>query len=79
MNQNQVMLTTYKRKEITEISLFVSLVSGRYWNKAPLAIRAPLNDANLLEQLNSYPNEKIATAAVKAFRRHLWYFSEHLF
>jgi len=78
MFQDQIILTKSEKKGVTEISLFVSLVYCRYWNEAPIAERAPLNDANLIQQIKNYPNQKIGTAASKAFHRHLWYFSEHL-
>lgn len=78
MFQNQLDLTEAEKKSVTEISLFVCLVYGRYWNEAPLAIRAPLNDYNLLEQLENYHNKNISAAGVKTFHRHLWYFSEYL-
>jgi hypothetical protein len=78
MFQDQFVLTTAEKKGVTEISLFVSLVYCRYWNEAPIAERAPLNDANLIQQIKNYPNQNIGTAASKAFYRHLWYFSEYL-
>lgn len=76
--QDQFHLTAAEKRSVTELSLFVSLIYGRYWNEAPMAERAPLNDANFLEQVKSYPNEKIRSSVLKAFCRHLWYFSEHL-
>jgi hypothetical protein len=76
--QEQFVLTALEKKGISDISLFVSLIYGQYWNEAPLAERAPFNDLRLLKQLQVYPNLVIREAAVKAFRRHLWFFSEHL-
>jgi hypothetical protein len=78
MFQDQFILTTPEKKGVTEISLFLSLVYCRYWNEAPIAERAPLNDAYLIHQIKNYPNQKIGTAASKAFHRHLWYFFEFL-
>ena len=43
-----------------------------------IADRAPLNDTRLLARTDTFPNDVIRGAAAKAFRRHLWYFSEHL-
>jgi hypothetical protein len=76
--KDQMKLTAHERAGLTKICLFVSLVYARYWHEAPLAERAPLNDFNLLALLHEYPVHAIRDAAVKAFRRHLWYFSEHL-
>ena len=61
-----------------QLALFVSLVYVRFWNEAPLGIKAPLNDMQLLELLISYPKRTIAKAARDTFSRHLWYFSEVL-
>jgi hypothetical protein len=78
MFQEQFRLTSSEKKGITDISLFVSLIYAKYWNEASLAERAPLNDATMLGEIQDYPNRVVADAATKAFRRHLWYFSEHL-
>ena len=71
-------LTAHELAGVTSISLFVSLVHTRYWHEAPLAERAPFNDFKLLKLLHEYPARKIREAAIRAFSRHLWYFSEHL-
>lgn len=78
MFQDQFTLTASEKRSVTDLSLFVSLVYGRYWNEAPLAERAPLNDANLFKLLEKYPNKSVSNTACQALRRHLWYFSEHL-
>ena len=78
MFQDQFVLTAAEKKGVTDISLFVALIYSRYWNEAPVAERAPLNDARLLAQIQAYPLQAIGNAAAKAFHRHLWYFSEHL-
>lgn len=75
---DQFTLTAAEKRSVTELSMFVSLVYGRFWNEAPVAERAPLNDAKLLALIKNYPNRKISNTALQAFRRHLWYFSEHL-
>ena len=67
-----------EKKGVTSVSLFVSIIYGEFWNEAPLAERAPLNDVGLLVRLESYPHGIIRDADSKAFRRQLWYFSEHL-
>lgn len=65
-------------KNITDLALFVSLVYIRYWNEAPLAIRAPYNDIELISTLKTYPNQNISSEALSAFSRHQWFLSEHL-
>src|SRR6218665_2197645 len=64
-------LTVAENKGMTATSLFVLLIYGHYWNTAPLAERAPLNDTKLLAQIKGCCSDK-------AIRHHLWYFSEHL-
>jgi len=65
-----------QRIKASAIGLFVSLIYAHYWNEASLA---SLNDARLFAQNETYPNNYvIRDAAAKAFRRHLWYFAEHL-
>jgi len=56
MFQDQFVLTAADKKGITDISLFVALIYSRYWNEAPVAERAPLNDARLLAQIQAYPH-----------------------
>lgn len=76
--KDQFKLTAAEKRSLTELSLFVSLIYGRFWNEAPVAGKAPLNDATFITQAKNYPNKIISTSVVKAFSRHLWYFSEHL-
>jgi len=40
---------------VTEMALFISLVYTRFWHKASRGIYAPLNDVQLLEALDKYP------------------------
>lgn len=76
--QDQFKLSPREAKAVQTVSLFVALVYARFWNEAPLAIKAPLNDVFFLQALQNYPDRIIAKSASKAFRRHLWSLSEHL-
>jgi hypothetical protein len=76
--RQEVKLTRREAREITEFALFVSLIYIRHWNEAPLGIRAPYNDIELLSVLKEYPNQTLAVKASTAFCRHLWFLSEHL-
>lgn len=76
--KGQLTLTARERKGLTELALFVALIYGRFWHEAPLASHAPLNDAQMLQLLQTYPNRTVADAAYTALSRHLWFFSEHL-
>ena len=76
--KDQVKLTARETAGLTSISLFVSLVYTRYWHEAPIAERVPFNDFKMLALLHQYPEHRVRDAAVKAFNRHLWYFSQHL-
>jgi len=75
---NQFKLTQRECNNTKDLALFVSLVYARFWNEAPQGHRAPLNDILLLRILQLYPNKAVAQAATAAFRRHLWFLSEHL-
>jgi hypothetical protein len=75
---DQLTLTKREKSGLTELALFVSLIYARFWHEAPLASRAPRNDAQMLSLLQKYPNRVIGDAAFMAFSRHLWFFSEHL-
>ena len=50
-----------------------------FLHKAYLVERAPYNDWRLFRLLNDYTcNKVVRDATMAAFKRHLWYFSEHL-
>ncbi|KAG7162607.1 hypothetical protein Hamer_G031607, partial [Homarus americanus] len=59
---------------------FVRMLATLIWfqHEAPMAVRAPFNDLQLIKVLKEYPHEKVAHAAQAAISRHLWYLSEHL-
>ena len=76
--QHQFLLTQSEKRGVTAISLFVSIIYGQFWNEAPTAEKGPINDLKLLVLLQSYSDESIRNVVSKAFKRHLWYLSEHL-
>ncbi len=78
--KDQFKLTAREEKGLTAVSMWVALVYAKFWHEAPLADRAPLNDVQLLIDLHRYPDPEraIRDASTKAFRRHLWFFSEHM-
>ncbi|KAG7156408.1 hypothetical protein Hamer_G006158 [Homarus americanus] len=68
------------KKQWRSISLndFIPAPESIFWHEAPMAVRAPFNDLQLMKVLKEYPHEKVAHAAQAAISRHLWYLSEHL-
>ena len=79
LSNNQMTLTALVREALTDISLFVALIYGKFWHEACFAERAPYNDFGLLRLLIDYTcNNIVKDAGIAAFKRHLWYFSEHL-
>ncbi|KAG7164297.1 hypothetical protein Hamer_G003452 [Homarus americanus] len=79
MFQHQFQLTIKEKKLIHTMALFVALVYGPMWFKAPEVFEAPSNDISFLKQLHYYGekiDESVGMAATKAFQRHLWYLSE---
>jgi len=65
--QQQFPLSGKEKVNVKELALFVSLVYVRFWHEATLPIKAPLNDIQLIENLDKYPNTVVAKAASTAF------------
>ena len=78
--RSQFHMTTREVSNVTNLALFISLVYIRYWNEAPLAIRAPYNNVEFLARLKAFPfpNQSMARKSISAFSNHLWFLSEHL-
>lgn len=76
--KGQLNLTAREQNGLSNISVFVAVLFARFWHEAPLAQCAPFNDFKVLDLLHHYPVSTVRVAAIKAFSRHLWYFSEHL-
>ena len=72
-------LTSLERKALADISLFDALVYRKFYHETCLAERVPYNDLRLLRLLNTNTcNNVVRDAEMATFKRHLWYFSEHL-
>jgi hypothetical protein len=54
--KGQLSLTSWELTGLNELALFIALIYGRFWPEAPLAHHAPLNDAQMLRFLQTYPN-----------------------
>ena len=65
-----------QRNSVKESAFFVRLVYVLFCHEAPLSIKMPLSNMQLLELLTNYPNRTIVTTARNTFSQHLWYFSE---
>ena len=78
--RGQFHLTQREEKGLRDMCLFASLAYAKAWITCPTAMSAPKNDLNFLKQLVSYAvvNEGVSSAALTAFKRHLWYLSEEL-
>lgn len=65
---------------IERFCLFVSLIYLKHWNRCSNAVDAPHNDLQLLKELEEYMeiDREIATVALAAHDRHLWYLSDEL-
>lgn len=65
---------------LRRICIFISCIYVKFWNMAPCAVDAPVNDLILMQELQlfqSFDNE-IAEAAISSFGEHLWYLGEEL-
>lgn len=76
--KGQMKMSAREQNGMSKISVFVAVLYTRFWHEAPRAEHAPFNDYKMLDLLHQYPVPAIRTAAIEAFSRHLWYFSEHL-
>ena len=76
--RTQFKLTPSESKKVAQLALFISLVYVKYWNEAPLGIKAPYNDIQFLSVLRSLPSSNAHKKAIAALQRHLWYISESL-
>ena len=72
------MKNSVMKNSLKQLALFVSLVYDWFWHEAPLSIKMPLINMQLLELLTNYPNRTIVTTARNTFSRHLWYLSQML-
>lgn len=63
-----------------EFVLFVSLIYCKYWNRCTNAFDAPVNDLQLIADLQAYSaqNENISNAVLNTIWNHLWYLGEEL-
>lgn len=60
--------------------IFVALIYTKHWNRCSIAVDAPYNDLQLIKELDEYMemDREIATVALAAHKRHLWYLSDEL-
>lgn len=65
---------------LKRISIFVSTVYIKYWNRAASAFDAPVNDLLFMQQLHLYKSydHDIAQTAINSFGDHLWYLGGEL-
>lgn len=65
---------------LRRLSIFICHVFVKFWNRAPNAINAPVNDLLLMQQLHLYREHdfEISQAAINSFKDHLWYLGAEL-
>lgn len=78
--RDQLALEEDFERDLLELSLFVSLIYCKYWNRCTNVFNAPVNDLSLMLELQQYSNynENIANSVLNSFRNHLWYLGEEL-
>ena len=74
----QFKLTSRELDGIERFVTFVVTLYIPYWFTTPFAASAPSNDLKFLQDLVTYDDSSISSAAANAFSRHLWYLSEEL-
>ena len=70
--------TDYQMKQLERFVKFVSLVYCKWWIRCPLTASAPINDLELISEIENYPDEVISEAALKAVKHHLWYLAQEM-
>ena len=58
--------------------MFAAQIYVRAWLTAPIAVSAPNNNLQLLQQLVTYPDPAIAKASSSKIANHLWHLSEEV-
>lgn len=78
--RKQFKLTESEVSGLQKFNSFVVKTYLQHWFTCRSAISAPLNDLNLLKELDYYKKTipSIAEPTIKTFSSHLWYLSEHL-
>lgn len=68
------------KHNLKRFAMFCALIYVRYWNKCSILVDAPINDLSFLQDLQMYHSidEEVATVAISALNRHLYYMSEEL-
>lgn len=78
--RDELLLEEDFQNDLLEVSLFISIIYCKYWNRCTNAFNAPVNDLSLISELQRYSsyNEKIANSVLNSFQNHLWYLGEEL-
>lgn len=60
--------------------MFVTLIYVKFWNQCSNSVDAPYNDIQFLKAIHDYKqvDPEIASVALAAMKRHLWYLSDEL-
>lgn len=77
---SQFKLSKVVLKELEEFNKFVIKIYLKAWFLCQIPTIAPRIDLQLLKDLVQYKkqNQKLGSAALKSFSRHLWYISDYL-
>jgi len=78
--RHQFRMSKQEMASLRRICLFTCTIYARFWFAAPVGADAPANDLAMLQLLEEYEevDSKVATAAQRKLRLHLWYLSEDL-
>ena len=75
--RNEFKLRPAEKKALLDICIFIIKIYVHAWFAAPLAVKAPQSDFELLKKISSFKDydSKISEAALKKLLNHLWYLS----
>ena len=73
LGRDTVIMTKAQVPLLERFVKFICIVYVKWWIRCPLPAECGLSDLQLLEDIRSYPDKTISTAAEKALHLHLWY------
>lgn len=73
LGRDTVIMTKAQVPLLERFVKFICIVYVKWWIRCPLPAEFGLSDLQLLEDIRSYPDKTISTAAEKALHLHLWY------
>ena len=77
---NQFTLTEAEKREVDIIAEFVVVYYAKPFLQSPIAASAPINDLQLMVNINNYMAHRpvVANSRLQSCHRHMWYLTPQL-